>query len=83
MLTLKLRLDCTENRGCLRFFPRSCALFMGLASMEFNKFCFKTGSHGTIYTFKNYFAIVFSTISFQFSAISGIQKDPKRQLNKG
>ena len=51
--------------------------------MEFNKFCFKTGSHGTIYTFKNYFAIVFSTISFQFSAISGIQKDPKRQLNKG
>ena len=37
----------------------------------------KNGSHDTIYTFKNYFAIVFSVFSFQFSAtISSIQTDP-------
>ena len=29
----------------------------------------KNGSHDTIYTFKNYFVIVFSVFSFQFSAI--------------
>ena len=28
--------------------------------MDFNKFFFKIGSHGTIYTFKNYFATEFS-----------------------
>ena len=33
----------------------------------------KNGSHDTIYTFKNYFAIVFSV----FSKINGIQTDPK------
>ena len=34
----------------------------------------KNGSHDTIYTFKNYFATVFSIFSFQFSAtISSIQ----------
>ena len=32
------------------------------------RFLGKIGSHGTIYIFKNYFAIVFSTINFQFSA---------------
>ena len=32
------------------------------------RFLGKFGSHGTIHTFKNYFAIVFPTISFQFSA---------------
>ena len=40
----------------------------------------KNGSHGTIYTFKNYFATVFSVFSFQFSVsatISSIQMDPK------
>ena len=37
----------------------------------------KNGSHDTIYTFKNYFATVFSVFSFQFSAtISSIQTDP-------
>ena len=38
----------------------------------------KNRSHDTIYTIKNYFAIVFSVFSFQFSAtISSIQTDPK------
>ena len=32
----------------------------------FSNFFIKNGSHGTIYTFKNYFAIVISAISFQF-----------------
>ena len=32
----------------------------------FNNFFIKNGSHGTIYTFKNYFATVFSVFSFQF-----------------
>ena len=36
----------------------------------------KNESHDTIYTFKNYFATVFSVFSFQFSAtISSIQTD--------
>ena len=37
----------------------------------------KNSSHDIIYTFKNYFATVFSIFSFQFSAtISSIQTDP-------
>ena len=32
----------------------------------FSNFFIKNGSHGTIYTFKNYFATVISAISFQF-----------------
>ena len=45
--------------------------------MKKHTFCFKIGSHDTIYTFKNYFAIVFSTINFQFSVINDIQTDSK------
>ena len=41
----------------------SHALFMGFASIDFSKIFFKTESHGTIYTFKNYFAIVFLIFS--------------------
>ena len=38
----------------------------------------KNGSHDTIYTFKYYFATVFSVFSFQFSTtISSIQTHPK------
>ena len=33
--------------------------------MEFDKINFKTGSHDTIHTFKNYFATVFLVFSFQ------------------
>ena len=39
----------------------------------------KNGSHGTIHTFKNYFATVFLDFGFQFSVsakISSIQTDP-------
>ena len=38
-----------------------------------SNFFIKNRSHGTIHTFKNYFATVFSV----FSKISGIQMDPK------
>ena len=61
----------------LRFFCGSCALFIGPTSTDFSKFFFKIGSHDTIHIFKNYFTIVFSIFSFHFSAISGIQTDPK------
>ena len=42
----------------------------------------KNESHSTIYTFKNYFATVFSVFSFQFSVsatINSIQTDPKNR----
>ena len=42
------------------FLAGSRALFRGPASTEFSKIKFKTKSHGTIHTFKNYFATVFS-----------------------
>ena len=48
----------------LAFFPWVHALFMRSASTEFSKFCFKIGFHGTIYTFKNYFIIMFSAINY-------------------
>ena len=41
-------------------------LFMDSQIPLFNNFFIKNGSHGTIYTFKNYFTIVISAISFQF-----------------
>ena len=43
-----------------------CALFMDPQITLFNNFFIKNGSYGTIYTFKNYFATVFSVFSFQF-----------------
>ena len=49
--------------ACVWFFCGSHALFTGLASTDFNKFNFKTESHGTIHTFKNYFATVFLVFS--------------------
>ena len=47
----------------LRFLVDSCALFMRLASMKKNKSNFKIGSHDTIHTFKNYFAVAFSVFN--------------------
>ena len=44
-----------------------------LQTFFFNKIFIKNRSHGTIHTFKNYFATVFSI----FSKISSIQTDPK------
>ena len=40
------------------------ALFMGPTVTLFRKKNIKNGSHGTIHTFKNYFATVFSVFSF-------------------
>ena len=50
------------------------ALFMGPTTTLFRK-KIKNGSHSTIHTFKNYFATVFFSFNFQFSAVS------KRTLN--
>ena len=44
----------------------------------FSNFFIKNGSHGTIYTFKNYFVTVFSV--FRFSKMSSIQTDPKYMI---
>ena len=43
----------------------------------FSNFFIKNRSHGTIYTFKYYFATVFFSFQFQFSVFSCIQTDPK------
>ena len=43
-----------------------CALFTDPQISFFINFFIKYGSHSTIYTFKNYFATVFSVFSFQF-----------------
>ena len=48
---------------CFFFFCGSRALFTGSTNMDFSKFFFKIGSYGTIHTFKNYFATVFSIFS--------------------
>ena len=53
------------------------ALFMDPQISLFNNFFIKNGSHGTIYTFKIYFATVFFSFQFQFSVFSCIQTDPK------
>ena len=42
----------------------------------FNNFFIKYELHGTIHTFKNYFATVFFNFQFQFSIFSCIQTDP-------
>ena len=44
-----------------------CALFTVPQITLFNNFFIKNGSHSTIYTFKNYFATVFSVSVFSFS----------------
>ena len=50
------------------FFSEQCirALFTDPQISFFINFFIKNGSHGTIYTFKNYFTTVISAISFQF-----------------
>ena len=64
-MTLSVSLDCEEkeNIGYLCFFCGSRALFTGPVRTDFSEFFFKTRSHSTIHTFKNYFAIVFSVFS--------------------
>ena len=50
------------------FFSKQCirALFTDPQISFFINFFIKNGSHGIIYTFKNYFTTVISVISFQF-----------------
>ena len=67
----------SSRKGWL--FPVNSALFMDPQISLFSNFFIKNGSHGTIYTFKNYFATVFSV--FSFSKISPIQTDPWAYLN--
>ena len=52
----------------LTFCSEQCtyALFTDPQITLFSNFFIKNGSHGTIHTFKNYFATVFSVFSFQF-----------------
>ena len=72
-----LRLDCTKIISMHAFgvFSGSRALFTKHTNTFFNKNNFKTGSHDTIYIFKNYFTTIFSIFNFQFSAITNIQTD--------
>ena len=51
-------------------------LFTGPQISLFSNFFIKNGFHGTIHTFKNYFATVFFSFQFQFSVFSCIQTDP-------
>ena len=57
------------------------ALFIGPTTWKKSKFNFKTRSHDTIHTFKNYFITVFLVFSFQFSTISGIQTELKSETS--
>ena len=50
--------------------------------MEKCKSNFKSESHNTTHTFKNYFATVFSAISFQFSTTSNIQTHSKSKIKE-
>ena len=52
-----------ERFMCPTFFSGSHALFIRPASIFFHKNNFKTGSHGTSHTFKNYFVTVFSVFN--------------------
>ena len=73
----------TEFPLRLPFFYGSRALFTGPANTEFNKNNFKTRSHDTIKTFKNYFVIVFSVFSFSELAVSKqtlYQKKKKKKM---
>ena len=57
-----------SNRKMLTFLSQTVhyVLFMDPQISLFRNFFIKNGSHGTIYTFKNYFATVISAINFQF-----------------
>ena len=54
----------------------------GPPNLAKRKFLGKFRSHSTIHKFKNYFVTVFSAISFQFLAISGIQTESKKKKKK-
>ena len=59
---LKLAIvDFVNGKQCI------CILFTVPQITLFNNFFIKNGSHNTIYTFKNYFATMFSVSIFSFS----------------
>ena len=57
-----------SSHKCWLFHNEQCidALFTDPQISLFSQFFIKNESHGTIHTFKNYFATVFSVFSFQF-----------------
>ena len=77
-LTFTLSLNVFALR--LRFWVGSHAPFTRFASMKKHKSNFKTGFHGTIHTFKNYFTTVFLAKNFQFLAISSIQHHSQMRI---
>ena len=58
-----------------------CVLFMDQQISLFSNFFIKNKSHGTIHTFKNYFATVFFSFQFQFSVFSCIQMNNLSKIN--
>ena len=56
------------NLCVLRFLVGLMGIVYRLPNSVKYRFLGKFGSHNSIYTFKNYFATVFSIISFQFLA---------------
>ena len=66
----------------LTFFSEQCicTLFTDPQISFFINFFIKNGSHGTIYTLKNYFATVISAISFQFQQNKSYPNRPSVSL---
>ena len=60
----------------------SHALFTNPQILLFSNFFIKNESHDTIYTFKNYFAIMFSVFSFQFQQNKFYPNRPLELLSK-
>ena len=62
MLLLFMHCSLNSSCKCWLFFGEQCihALFTDPQISFFSNFFIKNGSHGTIHTFKNYFATVFS-----------------------
>ena len=78
MQLLFMHCSLNSSRKCWLFHGEQCihALFTDPQISLFSNFFIKNGSHNTIHTFKNYFAIVFSVSVFSFNKISSIQTDP-------
>ena len=68
MRSLFMYCSLNSNRKCWPFRSKQCitVLFMDPQIPLFSNFFTKYGFHGTIHTFKNYFATVFLVFSFQF-----------------
>ena len=66
----------------LTFCSEQCiyALFMDPQISFFINFFIKNESHGTIYTFKNYFATVISAINFQFQQNKSYPNRPLQDI---